>query len=135
MNNFEQFSLFDKPEPTVAYYNTLGPDYVPPKSMLTTTSGFYNTTSLTGSDLKTRKIKAGCETERILSFFEAHPNDLFAPFEVEARLFPDAHARHITNCRRSLTTLTKMGKLEKTEIKVTDPVTGELCHCWKLKTK
>ena len=114
MRPFEQFTLFDN------------------SATMTT---FYNTTGFMGAELKSRRIKAGGETERILSFFEAHPNDMFAPFEVESRLFPNAHSRHFTNTRRSLTTLTKMGKLEKTEIKVTDPETYEMCHCWRLKTK
>jgi len=92
---------------------------------------YFNSLRLTGADLKTRRIKAGGETERILSFFEAHPNEMFAPFEVESRLFPDAHARHITNVRRSLTTLTKMGKLEKTSEKRKDPATGEMAFCWR----
>jgi hypothetical protein len=92
---------------------------------------YFNTTSKTGDDLKEARVRAGSETERILTFFRNHPNESFAPFEVEARLFPNFHPRHLNNTRRSITTLTPEF-LTKTEEKRNDPVTGEGAFCWKL---
>jgi len=93
-------------------------------------SSYFNTLSLSGADLKTRRIKAGGETERILSFFEAHPDQAFTPYEVERRLFPDKRPMHLTNTRRSITTLTKNRLLEKVGRKVEE--SGEWNFTWKL---
>lgn len=93
---------------------------------------YFNTTSKKGEELEKARVKAGSETERILTFFRSHPNESFAPFEVEARLFPSAGSRHITNTRRSISTLTPE-YLTKTDEKRKDPVTGEGAFCWKLK--
>lgn len=93
---------------------------------------FYNTTHLSGKELKAKQIRAGSETERILSFFQAPPNESFTPFDVERRLFPDAKPLHITNTRRSITTLTKMGCLEKSGRRKVEE-TGEWNLTWKLK--
>lgn len=93
---------------------------------------YHNTTGKTGEDLERAQLRAGSETERILAFFQNHPNESFAPFEVEARLFPDAGPRHITNTRRSISTLTPE-YLTKTDQKRIDPATGEGAFCWMLK--
>jgi hypothetical protein len=101
-------------------------------AMLSARPMYFNTLSLTGAELKTRRIKAGGETERILSFFEAHPSEAFTPYEVERRLFPDKRPMHLTNTRRSITTLTKNRLLEKVGRKVEE--SGEWNFTWKLKT-
>jgi len=73
---------------------------------------YFPTTDLTEAELKQRQIKAGSQNDKVLKFFEAHPDELFTPWMIADRLGLD-----IRSAARSVTTLTKMGYLVKTAIK------------------
>jgi len=93
---------------------------------------YYNTTDLTGQDLLNAYYRAGCQTRRIASYFQIR-NALFTPFEI-LDLYSKDYARcPITSIRRSITDLTKIGYLEKTNHKRNGDY-GQPNYCWKLKT-
>ncbi len=91
---------------------------------------FYNTTHLTGNDLKIRRIKADAQSRLILAFFKMHPGELFTPFEVLKALNYDP--MQITSVRRSITDLTNAGLLIKTDVMKQGEL-GSPNHCWRLR--
>lgn len=91
---------------------------------------FYNTTNLFGSELKEHQMRAGTQNKIILDYFKSVPGLLLTPFDVQ-KLFPGNVP--ITSIRRSLTTLTNLGYLLKTDNKRIGEY-GEMNHTWKLKT-
>lgn len=77
---------------------------------------FYNTIHQQGEDLVQSEKKAKSQNEMILAFFEKHPNEEFSPPQIQEAL--SLYHTPITSIRRSITTLTKDGKLIKTENQV-----------------
>ena len=90
---------------------------------------YYNTTHLSGSDLKQSVSTAITQDSIILNHFKNHPGTLFTPFDL-LNLFD--FNTPITSVRRSVTNLKKDGLLEKTAEKRMG-VYGKLNYCWKLK--
>jgi len=90
---------------------------------------FYNTTHITGDDLKIRRIKADAQSRLILAFFKMHPGELFTPFEVLKELNYDP--MQITSVRRSITDLTQASLLVKTNTMKQGSL-GAPNHCWRL---
>ena len=89
---------------------------------------YYNTTNLSGTELKMRIIKAGSQDDRILSFFRN--GKAWTPCEVHARIF--GNNTPITSVRRSINTLTNEGYLTKLEDKKVG-IFGDKVHLWKIK--
>lgn len=89
---------------------------------------FFNTTRLSGQELKDARKKATGQTAVILSVFEDHPDTWFTPWDIFYKL----DQRHmITSIRRAITTLT--GEyLVKGERKRSGPA-NETNYTWKLK--
>lgn len=94
---------------------------------------FYNTTHKEGEELKVSRSRVKGQTEKILRFFEQHPRTWFSPWDV---YFHMGQQMMITSVRRSITTLTDAGKLEKggKENRKTGHA-GETNYTWRLRTK
>jgi len=93
---------------------------------------FYNTTHLTGNELKIRCIKADADNRLILAFFKMHPGELFTPFDVMEQL--GYGLEKINSIRRAMTELSQIEPeplLIKTNIKRPGKL-GAPNHCWRL---
>lgn len=90
---------------------------------------YYNTNNLKGKDLDKAKEKALTQDERIMQYFLSHENALCTPYEVQGYVF--GNKAPVTSVRRSLTNLTKEGKLEKTNL-MRNGLYGDPNYCWKL---
>jgi len=91
---------------------------------------FYNTLDLPESELKTRQFKAGTQNAIILQWFRDNPGKFYTPFDIKHNCF--MFNTPVTSIRRAMTTLTKLGYLEKTTLKKK----GEYVlnnYLWKLK--
>lgn len=88
---------------------------------------YYNTTKETGEILVRANIMAGKQNDIVLDIFERYQRAL-SPSEVYA-VFPKRVP--ITSIRRSITNLTKLGFLEKTDIMKVG-IYGKREHYWKL---
>lgn len=73
---------------------------------------YYNTTQESGKELKTYREKAKTQDQRVLQLFNKGS-------KLSASLLHPAFNCPITSIRRSLNTLEKEGKIEKTGIKIT----------------
>ena len=95
---------------------------------------FYNTTKLSGLELKESKMRTGSQNKLILDFFRAHPNYNFTPWDVQRYTgsYRGLINTPITSIRCSLTTLTDLGHLVKTDIKRPGIYNAD-CFCWRLK--
>jgi Fe2+ or Zn2+ uptake regulation protein len=91
---------------------------------------FYNTTGETGATLAASKIKADTQNSVILEFFKNTDGE-FTPFEVQEMALPGAP---ITSIRRSLTTLTGMGLLDKCSVK-REGIYRKINFTWKLRVE
>ena len=78
-------------------------------------NNYFNTTNESSDTLKENVEKAKSQNERILNFFRAHPNTSYTPFYIQNVL--GMKDTPITSVRRTITTLTNSGDLEKTERK------------------
>lgn len=103
---------------------------VEPPAKATGLGRFHNTTDLEGKILETKKIKAGSQNEKILSFFQLYPEYNYTPDEVMKIL--NLPGTPLTSIRRAITDLTKMGYLEKTD-KRRPGGYGDLTYAWQLK--
>jgi hypothetical protein len=92
---------------------------------------YHNTLDLRGPLLDIAKIKARSQQEIILEYFTQCHDVWLTPFEVQTRVLPQAP---ITSVRRSMTNLTKAGKLRKTHVKVQEKL-GAPNHKWRLAGK
>jgi transcription initiation factor IIE alpha subunit len=91
---------------------------------------YYNTTNLSGADLKDSTNSAMKQEERIHEFYKANANREITPFEVEQELYSNTMVP-ITSIRRAITNLTTEDKLIKTSNVKTGPY-GKPSYCWKL---
>ena len=91
---------------------------------------FYNTIGLSGADLAEAKDKIHIQDRRILALFIVHGPKL-TPFEVQDIYEPLYGRVPITSLRRSMTVLTKRGKLEKTS-EFKKEREGKVNHYWRL---
>jgi hypothetical protein len=87
---------------------------------------YFNTTSESGSKLQKYRVKAQNQDDLVLEFFEKNYPAGWTPSEVHRYALP---AAPITSVRRSITTLTEAGKLDKTMNK-RKGVYGRPEHIW-----
>jgi hypothetical protein len=93
---------------------------------------FYNTTCLTGNELKIRRIKADADARLIHALFKMHPGESFTPFEVMEQL--GYGLEKINSIRRAMTELSQAEPgpiLIKTDIMRRGNL-GATNHCWRL---
>jgi hypothetical protein len=93
---------------------------------------FHNTIGLLPSEKIGRESNALTQTEKILRFFEAHPNEEFTPCEVWQAV--GYGTLLLTSVRRSISNATKAGDLVKTDNR-RKGIYGEWNYTWRLKTK
>ena len=91
---------------------------------------YYNTTSLTGDELKEAWANAKSQEEMIMVFFRANSKGVFTPFDVLNKIFKDSNTP-VTSIRRAMTDLTEANYLIKTDIQRKGDY-NKLCHCWRL---
>lgn len=91
---------------------------------------YFNTTSLSGGDLKTANAQAKGQDERVLEHFKAHPSDYLNPDDVLEAIFTSSVP--ITSVRRSINTLTNGLFLEKTGLMKMGRY-GKPTHTWRLR--
>lgn len=92
-------------------------------------SMFHNTTHLLPSEVVKKEVKASKQSDLILKIFQMHPTKDFTPFEVSMLI---GQQWPITSVRRSITDLTKMGELEKTNNRRMGGF-GDLNYCWQCR--
>ena len=88
---------------------------------------YYNTTALSGEELRKAIRTAKTQTEKVKSIFELTNKEL-TPFEV-AEFFSEQTP--ITSIRRAITNLTKDGYLVQTDTTVRERY-GSLNYRWKI---
>lgn len=91
---------------------------------------FYNTTSETEPELSDYRGKTTCQDAAIIRYFERLNGNPASPSQVWKALFSEKTP--ITSVRRSLTTLTEAGILEKTTW-TTGGYFGRPEHLWRLQ--
>lgn len=92
---------------------------------------FFNTISDKGAELKADWAIAGRQEREIMTVFNRRKTEL-TPFEVVHGLFTDfGRAYPITSVRRAMTSLTKSGHLEKTDIQRMGEY-GKKNYCWRI---
>ena len=90
---------------------------------------YYNTTKESDISLKKSKRSAEKQDAQILEIFRSFDNNtMLNPWFIKEEMKTNPP---ITSVRRSINTLTKLGKLVKTELKVMGPL-GRKCYCWRL---
>ena len=89
---------------------------------------YYNTTKQLGRNLIKARDEAFKQDERVLAVFEAFPNGTLSPWIIRAKMETNAP---ITSIRRAINTLTKSGKLLKTQTKMMGPY-GKESFTWQL---
>lgn len=86
---------------------------------------YYNTTKQDGNNLKSYKSKVLSQEDKILNYFtvkgKATPTEIWSMMSTDALL---------TSVRRSITNLTKSGRLTKTEVKKTS-IYGRPEYVWE----
>ena len=91
-------------------------------------NSYHNSLPERDSDvLETYEQVARDQDEKILKFFQAHPGKVYTPWEVHEQV--DSKML-IQSVRRTLTNLTKEGKLILTDIKKKERQ-GRNNNCWK----
>ena len=89
---------------------------------------YHNTLELPEQEVMIFERRINNQEKEILHFFEAHRGEMFTPFEV-LEYFP---MYPITSIRRTMTDLTKIGKLVKTGVLRTG-FYGDPNHCWMVR--
>ncbi len=90
---------------------------------------YYNTTRVKGKQLAEYEGKAATQDDRILSYFRRHKDKQFTPSQVQSALVMNCP---LTSVRRSMSTLTERGLLEKTDTQRQGPY-GRPEYCWRLR--
>ena len=96
--------------------------------MNTQTKIYHNTTGLTGEQLTKRRLRAGSQNDKIYRFFRIHSCSVFTTWDIVDN-FPEISIR---SAARSVTDLTTMKRLEKTDIKKLGPE-GAMCYTWRYR--
>jgi hypothetical protein len=89
---------------------------------------YYNTTHQSGNDLKKSKDKALSQEDRILNYFTVKGKA--TPTEIWVWMGGIVGGNLLTSVRRSITSLTKSGRLTKTEVKKTS-IYGRPEYVWE----
>jgi len=90
----------------------------------------HNTTNETGEKLQEYRNKAASQESWIASFFELNPGEVFTPWEIQSLVF--TRKVPITSVRRSMSDLTKVGILTKTEHLKEAGNYGRRSYAWML---
>ncbi len=90
----------------------------------------YNTTHESGDKLQEYRNKAASQESRIASFFELNPGEAWTPWEIQSLVFKTKTP--ITSVRRSMSDLTKVGILTKTEHLKEAGNYGRRSYAWML---
>lgn len=94
------------------------------------TNSYHNSLPITDENvLEQKEAKAKSKDKQILEYLEAHPNQSFTPPELHLLL---GQQGPLSSVRRSLTNLTKAGKLIMTD-EMRPGLWGDPNHCWRLK--
>ena len=91
-------------------------------------SSYHNTTRERGRALRQFEEKARSQDSRILRFFQTYLFGEFTPEEVRKHTSLDCP---LTSVRRSMTNLTKVGRLIKTG-RQEESSYGRPAYCWRL---
>ena len=102
------------------------------REILSNIKDFHNTIDAQGDELKQHEAKAENQSDRILKIFKSNPERDFTPCEIEKKLWGDAPL--LTSVRRSITNLTRDGKLERTETRRLG-AHGAMNYTWRLRRK
>ena len=95
---------------------------------------YYNTNNESGLDLRSSWTATAKQNELILRIFMLAPNNTFTPDEIQDACERCQRNWPITSIRRAISTLTKQGKLTKTN-KLHKGRYGKNEHIWKLNTQ
>ena len=92
----------------------------------------FNTTNLEGNELKEAEQKATKQEKRIYNILFQHPTGL--PNAVICTIYKSEYKTMLKqcSCSRSLTNMTKSGKLEKMGKDKKILVEGFKCHQWRV---
>lgn len=90
----------------------------------------YHDTAKAGEKLHEYRNKAASQESRIASFFELNPGEIFSPWEIQSLVFKTKTP--ITSVRRSMSDLTKVGILTKTEHLKEAGNYGRRSYAWML---
>lgn len=91
---------------------------------------FYNTINATGWDLFSANKRATRQEDIVFQVFVEGGKEM-TPFEVEEVLTRKGYSYPITSIRRSITNLTKQGRLRKTNIKRVG-LYGQVNYTWEV---
>jgi hypothetical protein len=94
-----------------------------------TEMNFFNTSSLTGVDLRRAISSASKQDDKILIYFKNKPGKEFTPSQIWQVIFDESTP--LTSCRRSMSVLTRKGMLIKTDSQSIGPF-GRPENKWKL---
>ena len=92
---------------------------------------YYNTNEETGPQLRSSWIQTAKQEELIYQMFVWNPTLGFSPEDIELRCLDLNKAWPITSIRRAMHTLTKAGKLTKTN-ELRKGNYGKNTHIWRL---
>ena len=95
---------------------------------------YFDTTSLPAPELKAAEEAAKSQNALILQLFRDNPNRTFTPCEVHHDLGVGKWNTPLTSIRRAITTLTKLGYLERTNEKRLGWY-GRKSYAWRLLIK
>lgn len=78
---------------------------------------FYNTTNISGDELKVACKRAASQQALVLDFFQQHPDGMYTASQVYVMLEMKAKGVPLTSVRRAMSNLKIMGKLLRTSEK------------------
>lgn len=90
---------------------------------------YYNTTNETGESLKKATSDAKTQNDKILEWLRQRPGLYFTPPEIA-----EGVGILLTSCRRALTDLTDIGRIEKTKNKQKG-IYGKPNYCWRFPAR
>jgi hypothetical protein len=90
---------------------------------------FHNTIDLPNESLKVANNNCITQEQKILAFFEKHPNEEFTPPEIQLAL--SMYSTPLTSLRRAISNLTKSEKLVMTDNKKMG-IYGMKNYTWRL---
>jgi hypothetical protein len=125
----EQTDLFNKPVDLSKYGVGLRRVVVEPHCV-SVQAEFYNTTHLAGMDLALAKDAARRQADAVLYIFATKPGAMFSPSQVWKKGETAGLSWLLTSVRRTMSDLTKTGKLRRTSLQVLGPY-GRVEYLWK----
>ena len=93
----------------------------------------HNTTHESGTKLQEYQNQAASQESKIASFFQLNPGEYWTPWEIQSLVFKTKTP--ITSVRRSMSDLTKVGILTKTEHLKEAGNYGRRSYAWMLNEK